>query len=119
MRYAAAPGGSRSPRLGSRQGRPGEAQAHGLHVPAPPAPRRAPPRAPPAARPADLAARGPDQGAHGGGAGRLPARTRDDSGTLASPRAFTLGVLSHKQGIRTGGRISKKRRKAWERRERS
>lgn len=42
MRCAAAPGGSRSPRPGPRRGRPGEAAARGLQVPAPLAPRPAP-----------------------------------------------------------------------------
>lgn len=57
---------------------------HGLHVPAPPAPRRAPPRAPPVARPVDPAASGPGPG---GAWGRGWKAARQDPG-----RRWNLGL---------------------------
>lgn len=97
MRCAAAPGGSRSPRPGPRRGRPGEAVARGLHVPAPPAPRpapRAPARRPPR-RPGRERARPEGRAGAGRGAGgdsetlRGPPRARCGSGD-ARLRAYFL-----------------------------
>ena len=97
MRCAAAPGGSRSPRPGPRRGRPEEAVARGLHVPAPPAPRPAPPRAPPPAPPRrpgrELARAGGRAGAGRGASG--------DSGTRRGPPARPPA-----QGTCASGRIS-------------
>lgn len=87
MRCAAAPGGSRSPRPGPRRGRPGEAVARGLHVPAPPAPRpapRAPARRPPR-RPGRERARPEGRAGPGRGAG-------GDSETLRGPPRARCGA---------------------------
>lgn len=118
MRCAAAPGGSRSPRPGSRQGRPGEAEAHGLHVPAPPAPRRAPPRAPPAARPADPAASGPGPGGAWGRGWKAALQDPGDAGTPACPLALSPAFPATRRDKNRWANFQKPR-KAWERRESS